>query len=211
MNLRATARKSATIFRNQRLSQVASIFVPLIAIGLLASGAAHGRELALTLYSPECPADEPDSVQISWVTPCENGDWLFDTQNGCRMWDWHPDPHDKAVWSGSCPRGEKEGRGVVQWYEHGQPIDRFEGTYRKGKREGFGRYRWNEHDFFEGHYAHGVPNGFGTASLAGETYAGNWRNGCLRAGERVIAIGVPLRSCGEVPRTPVRRGQSAAF
>jgi hypothetical protein len=30
----------------------------------------------------------------------------------------------------------------VQWFEHGRPIDRFEGVYRRGKREGFGRYDW---------------------------------------------------------------------
>ena len=81
------------------------------------------------------------------------------------MWDWHPDPQDRAVWSGSCPSGKKDGRGTVQWFEHGQRIDRFEGTYRDGKREGFGRYVWNEESSFEGQYANDVPNGFGTATF----------------------------------------------
>jgi hypothetical protein len=37
-------------------------------------------------------------------------------------------------------RGQKEGRGVAQWFEHRHPIDRFEGICRRGKRQGFGRY-----------------------------------------------------------------------
>jgi hypothetical protein len=152
----------------------------------------------VALAEPECPSIEPDSVQISWTSPCEEGNWLLDTQAGCRMWDWHPDPHDRAVWNGSCRSGLKEGRGTVQWFEHGQPIDRFEGTYRLGKREGFGRYDWNETDSFEGHYTADVPDGFGTAQIAGEVFAGEWRNGCLRKGERIVAITVPRRSCGAV-------------
>src|ERR1700744_2290980 len=84
------------------------------------------EELAMA-QGPECPSYEPDSLQISWTKPCEEGDWLLDTQKGCRMWDWHPDTHDQAAWSGACPGGSKEGKGTVQWFEHGQAIDRFEG------------------------------------------------------------------------------------
>jgi len=163
------------------------------------------QQLAL-MPAGDCPTEEPDSVQISWVEPCENGNWLFDTELGCRMWDWHPDQHDKASWSGTCPKGQKEGRGVLQWYEHGQPIDRFEGTYRNNRREGFGRYEWNEADRFEGHYVNGVPQGFGTAHIAGEVFSGEWRNGCLTKGTRVVAIGVPRRSCADLSVSLERPG-----
>jgi hypothetical protein len=164
----------------------------------------------VALAQPECPSIEPDSVQISWTTPCEEGNWLLDTQAGCRMWDWHPDEHDKAKWSGACRKGLKEGRGVVQWFEHGQPIDRFEGTYHEGKREGFGRYDWNPNDSFEGHYASDLPDGFGTARIAGEVFAGDWHNGCLRKGERVVAIAVPRRSCAPVSAA-LERPQAAGI
>ncbi len=40
----------------------------------------------------------------------------------------------------------KEGRGVVRWFEHGLPIDRFESTSSQGSREGLGRYEWNDSD-----------------------------------------------------------------
>ena len=45
-------------------------------------------------------------------------------------------PEDTATWSGSCPRGLKEGAGAVQWFEHGRPIDRFEGVFERGRRKG---------------------------------------------------------------------------
>lgn len=124
---------------------------------------------------------------------------MFDPQSGCRMWDWHPDPNDRAVWSGTCTSGKKDGRGMVQWFEHGQRIDRFEGTYRNGKREGFGRYDWNDETSFEGQYADDVPHGFGTVTLMGEVFAGQWKNGCLRQAGRVIAIGVERKTCGDLP------------
>ena len=175
--------------------------MPLVAVLALASTSAIGQQVALGTgpHKPDCPSIEPDSVQISWDRPCKEGNWLYDTQTGCRMWDWHPDPRDKAVWSGTCPNGRQEGRGILQWYEHGEAIDRFEGTFSNGKREGHGVYQWNATDRFEGSYLNDVPNGQGTASLAGETFSGDWRNGCFRKGTRVVAIGVPRTSCGGVP------------
>ena len=76
---------------------------------LLASGSVCAQQVALTPGKPDCPPGEPDSLQISWTQPCDTGNWLFDTEAGCRMWDWHPDPHDKASWSGACSKGQKEG------------------------------------------------------------------------------------------------------
>lgn len=183
----------------------------LIAAAQFAGASAFAQQLAMAPAQTNCPWEEPDSVQISWTQPCEEGDWLFDTKLGCRMWDWHPDPQDRAVWSGGCPSGKKDGRGTVQWFEHGQRIDRFEGTYRAGKREGFGRYVWNEENSFEGRYLNNVPNGFGTATLAGETFAGDWKNGCFHKDSRVVAIGVERSSCGDLPAQATRPVQGASF
>jgi hypothetical protein len=181
------------------------LHVTLIAGLLLAGTPALAQQVALS-QSPElCAGEEPASVQISWMAPCEGDGWLFDTEAGCRMWDWHPDPDDKVTWSGACHGSLKHGKGVVQWTEHGQPIDRFEGTYRFGRREGFGRYVWNKDHRFEGNFADNVPDGQGTVRLAGETLTGRWHNGCLTVDGRVVAIGVPRTSCmaGE-DRPPVR-------
>jgi hypothetical protein len=153
------------------------------------------QDLALSPVKQDCAPDEPDSVQISWDVPCESGTWLMDTETGCRMWDWHPDPSDTATWTGACPVGLKEGRGVVQWFEHSEHIDRFEGTYRLGRRQGFGHYVWNKTDWYEGNYEDDRPHGFGTVHIAGEVFAGRWTNGCLKNGERIVAISVPRSSC----------------
>jgi hypothetical protein len=182
------------------------VLVLSIAATQLAGAGVFGQQTAAASTQSECLSDEPDSLQISWTTPCDEGDWLLDTKLGCRMWDWHPDPNDRGVWTGACPRGKKEGRGVVQWYEHGQAIDRFEGTYRNGKREGFGRYVWKPEVSFEGHYANDVPNGFGTATLLGESFSGTWKNGCFRKDNRVVAIGVERSGCGNA-KVQAKRGK----
>lgn len=154
-----------------------------------------------------CSVDEPDSVQISWDTPCLEGTWLLDTEVGCRMWDWHPAPEDTATWSGACRTGKKIGRGAVQWFEHGRAIDRFEGAFVEGRRQGPGRYRWNETEWFDGVYENDVPDGPGIAHIAGEVFAGHWHRGCFKHGTHVVAIGVPRKSCEEnqyrIARDPV--------
>jgi hypothetical protein len=190
-----------------RTSIYASVL--LIAAAQFAGATAFAQQLALVPGGPDCPSVEPDSVQISWTDPCENGDWLFDTKLGCRMWDWHPDLKDKAVWSGACPGGKKEGLGTLQWYEHGQRIDRFEGTFHDGKRVGLGRYSWNDANSFEGQYVNDLPHGPGTARLAGVVFAGEWRNGCFTANEKTVAIGVPRRSCTELSASVSRDPQSS--
>jgi hypothetical protein len=160
---------------------------------------AVAQQLALVPGNRDCATDEPDPVQVSWKAPCEQGNWLFEPGVGCRMWDWHPDKDDKATWTGACRSSLKQGQGVVQWTEHGQPIDRFEGTYRNGRREGAGRYAWNESDRFDGAYVDDLPNGFGTVTLNGTTLSGEWRNGCLTVGDKTVAIGVTLAGCGLQP------------
>jgi hypothetical protein len=175
------------------------------------------QDVALPSVKQDCVPDEPDSVQISWDAPCESGTWLMDTETGCRMWDWHPDPNDTVTWTGACLAGLKEGRGVVQWFERSEHIDRFEGTYRLGRRQGFGHYVWNPTDWYEGNYEDDRPHGFGTAHIAGEVFAGRWRNGCLKSGERIVAISVPRSSCASVhtenlspARAPPHKGQLLA-
>jgi hypothetical protein len=175
----------------------------LSAILMAGSSAFAQQQLALSQDQPCAPA-EPDSVQISWTAPCDADGWLFDTEAGCRMWDWHPDPDDKVTWSGACRGALKHGKGVAQWTEHGQAIDRFEGTYRFGRREGFGRYVWNKDHRFEGNYADDVPDGYGTVQLAGLKLSGHWRNGCLTEGGRVVAIGVPRVSCMAGEERPLK-------
>ena len=176
------------------LSSIASVL-------LVAAAPVRAQDVAALATSKSiCPPDEPDSLQISWTAPCDSGTWLFDTQAGCRMWDWHPAPEDKVVWKGACKGGLPDGPGEAQWTEHGRPIDRFTGTYRDGKRDGEGHYIWNGNVRFDGSYANDVPQGHGVVQIDGETLAGEWDKGCLHAGGKVVAIGVPRASCGPAPK-----------
>jgi hypothetical protein len=184
-------------------------FLPVILASALlaATGPAFAQEIAVTQAKPTCPPGEPDSLQISWTAPCDDGTWLFDPEAGCRMWDWHPAPEDGAVWHGACRAGQPDGQGQAQWFEHGRPIDRFTGTYRNGKREGEGHYAWNDTVRFDGTYADDVPQGYGVVEIDDVTLAGDWNKGCLSADGRTVAIGVPRATCAP-PGT--RRGGSVA-
>ena len=157
------------------------------------------QQIALAPGNPDCGTSEPDTIEISWDAPCEAGSWIYEPGTGCRMAEWHPDPQDKVTWSGSCRAALREGPGAAQWTEHGEPIDRFEGTYRHGVREGLGRYTWNANGRFEGAYSRDLPNGFGTVTVLGITLSGEWRDGCLKSGDRSVAIGVPRADCEEPP------------
>lgn len=174
---------------------------------LLTVPSAVAQQVALVPGNSGCGTAEPDPVQLSWNAPCEQGDWLLEPGVGCRMWDWHPDDHDRASWTGTCRSTSKEGHGVVQWTEHGQPIDRFEGTYRNGRREGPGRYVWNESSRFDGSYRRDLPNGFGTVTVNGTTLSGEWRDGCLEVGDKAVAIGVSLASCALEPEYTIEKAE----
>ena len=155
------------------------------AVLLAGTSALAQQQLALGQPAAPCTNEEPDSVQISWTAPCDGDGWLFDTEVD----------------------GLKHGKGVVQWSEHGQTIDRFEGSYRFGRREGPGRYVWNAAHRFEGNYADDVPDGYGTLHLGDQTMSGHWHNGCLAVGGRVVAIGVPRTSCMAGEDRPMRSAQ----
>jgi hypothetical protein len=177
------------MLRGLRLATGAAVACGLLALAL-ALTEATGQRAKL------CDVVEPDSLGISWTAPCDEGRWLLDPQSGCRIWDWRPAPEDTSTWTGTCTAGRKEKGGVVQWFEHGRPIDRFEGIYRRGKREGFGRYDWPTGERFEGTYADDLPTGRGTVTIDGVSFSGTWRRGCLVLGDKRIAIGIPLGTCG---------------
>ena len=169
-----------------RTAATCSIFLLVPALALAAA----------EIRAESCGVVEPDSLQINWTAPCQDGSWDLDPHAGCRLWDWRPDPEDTTTWSGTCLAGRREGRGVVQWHEHGRPIDRFEGVFRRGRREGPGRYDWPAGQSYQGNYVAGLPNGQGTVTIDGAAFAGTWRRGCLTHGDKRIAIGVPLSACG---------------
>jgi hypothetical protein len=176
----------------------------LVAALIASHGVAAAQEEPSASSAIDCSPADPDSVQISWEAPCDGDSWLFEPNVGCRMWDWHPGLSDHATWTGRCRSGVKAGWGTVQWFEHGQAIDRFEGTFVDGKRQGAGRYTWNSSNWYVGFYEDDLPNGLGTASIAGQTFSGQWQHGCFARGAQVVAIGTPRKFCD------AQRGRIAA-
>ena len=87
--------------------------VLLVATIQFTASGALAQEMALMPGAADCPSQEPDSVQISWVDPCENGNWLLDTKLGCRMWDWHPDHKDRAAWTGQLSSPDHQRHATV--------------------------------------------------------------------------------------------------
>jgi len=177
----------------------------LFAVLIASQGVASAQVGYSTLESFDCAPANPDPVQINWTAPCDGGSWLFEPGVGCRMWDWHPDPSDLITWTGACRGQRKVGSGLVQWFEHGRPIDWFEGSFVAGKRRGAGRYTWNDDNWFAGFYEDNVPNGLGTALIAGQTFSGQWRRGCFRQAGRIVAIRTPLKSCDSSDRRAEQR------
>ena len=47
-----------------------------------------------------------------------------------------------------------------------------------------------------GTYEEDVPDGWGSVSIDGLSFSGTWRRGCLVLGDKRIAVGVQLGTCG---------------
>jgi len=57
-------------------------------------------------------------------------------------------------------------------------------------------FEWPNGDSFVGEFRGGLPNGPGTMRYAdGERVSGTWIDGCLRIGDRRLAIFTTLKSC----------------
>ncbi len=133
--------------------------------------------------------------------------WSVDKQ-GCRLWNSNPQANESISWNGVCPNGLASGEGVAQWYQNGQPTDRYdgewkdgrenghgvavaangdlyEGEWRDGRRNGHGVYLWANGDRYDGQWKDDRQNGHGVLVWAGgDRYEGEWRDG-LRNGHGV--------------------------
>ena len=139
----------------------------------------------------------PATAQLRQVTPPAGQPVLIaDPRTGCKLWNLEPGPTDAITWSGPCINGLAEGHGIVVWTVDGKLYLTFEGDYRAGKENGHGVSRWVSGNRFEGEFRNGTPNGPGTAVLGGQTYSGNWTNGCFSDGKRRASAHVSAATCG---------------
>lgn len=143
------------------------------------------------------------------------GAWIVDAKSGCQLWNPNPQLEESVNWSGSCPQGRAEGRGVAQWSKGDVPYETDEGEWHDGRQINSGKQSWtggrydgeladgepNGHGVlivqklrYEGEFRNGKPNGSGTLTAGNQTVSGNWKDGCLQ-GPRKAAIGVPIAAC----------------
>ena len=103
--------------------------------------------------------------------------WRADAQNGCKVWDAVPGPDETVSWTGPCRDGLAEGRGVVQWFGGGKPIERDEGEFHAGKLTGHGVSVFPDGSGYDGQWRDSLPNGRGVYHWAGgNRYEGEWLN-----------------------------------
>ena len=147
-------------------------------------------------------------------TPC----WIeIGNQPGCHVWNPDPQPNKTITWSGICVDGVASGEGRIVWRDKERTItyagevqdgkyngrgthtwpngNRYEGGWRDGKMHGLGTFIYISGSRYEGNWSDGKPNGFGTATINGEVYRGQWRDGCFGSWWRGAAVLVPEDSC----------------
>ncbi len=130
------------------------------------------------------------------LTQDKNGNWIADPKSGCKVWDANPVPNAAISWSGGCANGFAQGRGALQYFENGKPSDRYEGGMANGKNNGRGVFTGVDGDRYEGEWRDHLPNGYGTAIVGGQTFTGNWTNGCFQQGNRRSFVATTKEACG---------------
>jgi hypothetical protein len=122
-------------------------------------------------------------------------DWISDPQTGCRVVNPNPQPNESITWSGGCQNGFAQGLGVLQWFENGQPAERYNGELRGGQMNGHGILNTGNGGRYEGEFRDGKANGLGTWTEAGGSFSGIWTNGCFKDGNRRAYVGTDPSLC----------------
>lgn len=122
--------------------------------------------------------------------------WIADPKTGCRVWNATPGPNESISWSGKCQDQIAHGIGVLQWFKNDRPGDRYEGELRYGKPTGRGIMKTASGDRYEGEWQDGKAGGWGRLDRSGQTFSGQWTNGCFRENGRRAAMGASLDECG---------------
>ena len=146
------------------------------------------RALLIVLVLLSLPALAQDKPRPNWIA---------DAKTGCRVSNPDPGPDESVSWSGDCKDGFAEGRGVLQWFLHGKPGDRYEGEFRGGKFDGHGTYTFVNGGRYEGEFGADRPTGTGTYTTDdGEVFSGTWANGCFSQGNRQAGVLSSKEECG---------------
>jgi len=148
--------------------------------------------------------------------PLQPGSFVVDPNNGCKIWNPHPQANESAIWSGACANGFAQGAGNLQWVHDGKPYEKDEGEWNAGKQSGRGTQVWSSGRYdgdlvngephgrgvltlrnarYEGEFRNGKPNGLGTVVGFQGVVQGNWKDGCLVGDKRKVGFSVPSSTC----------------
>ena len=99
------------------------------------------------------------------------------TNNG-KVWDAYPEKGQIPGWTGGVDsNGYASGKGVLIWYQDGQPGDKYEGTMVEGKMSGKGTYTWSEGTKYVGDFVNDMKVGKGVVTWTnGDKYVGDFAN-----------------------------------
>lgn len=135
----------------------------------------------------------------------------------CRIANPHPVDDESASWNGKCKDGYASGPGALQWFKHGKPTERYEGTLAKGEPDGDGIFLYADESRYDGQWKEGKWHGegvlaysetsllfarFAQGSVAGDVkrhyvngdrYEGGWNDGPQGVGRMVFAVGGSYR------------------
>ncbi|MGA2291540.1 hypothetical protein [Bradyrhizobium sp.] len=146
----------------------------------------------------------------------QSGSFVADSNNGCKVWNPHPQSNESVTWSGACANGFAQGGGNLQWVHDGKPYEKDEGEWNEGRQSGRGSQDWSLGRYdgeivngepqgrgvlklrssrYEGEFRNGKPNGTGAVTSPEGFFKGNWKDGCLEGDKRRIAFGVPSSTC----------------
>jgi hypothetical protein len=110
--------------------------------------------------------------------PAAQPGWIADLATGCRVWSANPQPGESITWTGGCPDGLAQGKGVLQWSGGSNADRRYEGEIRAGKIDGDGTEIFVSGGRYDGEFRDGLRNGRGVYIYAdGDRYEGEWRDG----------------------------------
>ena len=103
---------------------------------------------------------------------------IIEDENGCKVYNPAPQPNETIKWSGECLDGFANGPGVLEWFNDGLLVERYEGDTKSGWAHGAGILISEKGMRYEGNWEKSVQNGFGKASSTdGSSYEGEWLNG----------------------------------
>src|SRR5882757_1967314 len=124
--------------------------VALLWLALAGSAAAQGTRPAPSLSPPPLPQAPPTVPGTESGSGSGASDELADPKTGCRIVRADNEPNVSITWSAECYHGLAHGQGVLQWYQDGKPIARYEGEMKDGLANGAGKITYANGTRYEG-------------------------------------------------------------